>query len=169
MRHMTALVLCHVHSQPALAHYGVLLSIHAWHVGLMDMLCAVRSDRALQQHARGREDAGDAHRPAHPAPSAFTSQCEPLKALILKGACVTVHIIVVRQDVKTTCNVVFALTYACRQQCSPCIGCLVGDQPDHALLRQAAALVRRLPVMDVKQFDSSFLTVSLLRCNSARL
>lgn len=37
---------------------------------------------------------------------------------------------------------------------------LTGDQPDHALIRQAAALVRRLPVMDAQQFDSSFLTVS---------
>ena len=37
---------------------------------------------------------------------------------------------------------------------------VAGDQPDHALIRQAAALVRRLPVMDVQQFDSSFLTVS---------
>ena len=41
----------------------------------------------------------------------------------------------------------------------PC-ALLPGDQPDHALIRQAAALVRRLPVMDVQQFDSSFLTVS---------
>lgn len=33
---------------------------------------------------------------------------------------------------------------------------------DHTLVRQAAALVRRLPVMESPQFDSSFLTVRLL-------
>ena len=48
-------------------------------------------------------------------------------------------------------------------------GVLAGDQPDHALVRQAAALVRRLPVMDVKQFDSSFLTVSSMRLGPANI
>ncbi len=50
-----------------------------------------------------------------------------------------------------------------------CLERLAGDQPDHALVRQAAALVRRLPVMDVKQFDSSFLTVSSMRLGPANM